>query len=68
MHRGQPAGHEAANAARCVRDFADLKQTTLVLPEVMWAKKRVMVMECACLESGCHQSLLAVRSSSSAQF
>ncbi|TKA53349.1 hypothetical protein B0A53_04367 [Rhodotorula sp. CCFEE 5036] len=37
--------HEAANAARCVRDFADLKQTTLVLPEVMWAKKRVMVME-----------------------
>lgn len=51
MHRGQPAGHEAANAARCVRDFADLKQTTLVLPEVMWAKKRVMVMECACLGS-----------------
>lgn len=45
------AGHEAANAARCVRDFADLKQTTLVLPEVMWAKKRVMVMECACLGS-----------------
>ncbi|KWU41698.1 ABC1-domain-containing protein, partial [Rhodotorula sp. JG-1b] len=39
------AWHEAANAARCVRDFADLKQTTLVLPEVMWAKKRVMVME-----------------------
>ncbi|GAA5873968.1 hypothetical protein JCM3774_004054 [Rhodotorula dairenensis] len=37
--------HEAANAARCVSDFADLEKTTLVLPEVMWAKKRVMVME-----------------------
>ncbi|GAA6025882.1 hypothetical protein JCM8202_004719 [Rhodotorula sphaerocarpa] len=37
--------HEAANAARCVRDFADLKKTTLVLPDVLWAKKRVMVME-----------------------
>ncbi|GAA6040136.1 hypothetical protein JCM8097_002046 [Rhodosporidiobolus ruineniae] len=37
--------HEAANAARCVNDFSDLKHTTLVLPEVLWAKKRVMAME-----------------------
>ncbi|GAA6006906.1 ABC1 kinase family protein [Rhodotorula paludigena] len=37
--------HEAANAARCVKDFSDLKQTPLVLPEVLWAKKRVLVME-----------------------
>ncbi|GAA5918989.1 hypothetical protein JCM6882_006828, partial [Rhodosporidiobolus microsporus] len=37
--------HEAANAARCVSDFSDLKHTSLVLPEVLWAKKRVLVME-----------------------
>ncbi|GAA5840887.1 hypothetical protein JCM11251_007630 [Rhodosporidiobolus azoricus] len=37
--------HEAANAARCVKDFSDLKNTALVLPEVLWAKKRVLVME-----------------------
>jgi aarF domain-containing kinase len=39
--------HEAANAARCVKDFSDLPRTTLVVPEVLWAKKRVMAMECA---------------------
>lgn len=38
-------GHEAANAARCARDFAHLKRTSLVVPEVLWAKKRVLVME-----------------------
>ncbi|CEQ40464.1 SPOSA6832_02082 [Sporobolomyces salmonicolor] len=37
--------HEAANAARCVKDFSDLKKTPLVVPDVLWAKKRVMVME-----------------------
>ncbi|GAA6062591.1 hypothetical protein JCM10212_004186 [Sporobolomyces blumeae] len=37
--------HEAANAARCVKDFSDLKKTSVVVPEVLWAKKRVMVME-----------------------
>lgn len=38
--------HEAANASRCASDFASLTQTTLVVPEVLWAKKRAMVMEC----------------------
>ncbi len=38
--------HEAANAARCEKDFAELKKTTLVIPEVLWAKRRVLVMEC----------------------
>ncbi|GAA5887140.1 hypothetical protein JCM16303_002202, partial [Sporobolomyces ruberrimus] len=37
--------HEAANAARCVNDFADLKETSVVVPEVLWAKRRVMAME-----------------------
>ncbi|GAA5989826.1 hypothetical protein JCM11641_004806, partial [Rhodosporidiobolus odoratus] len=37
--------HEAANAARCIKDFSDLEKTTLVLPDVLWARKRVMVME-----------------------
>jgi len=41
--------HEAANAARCAADFASLKTTTLVVPRVIWAKKRAMVMECALL-------------------
>jgi len=39
-------GHEAANAARCVNDFSQLKQTSVVVPEVLWAKRRVMAMEC----------------------
>lgn len=42
------AEHEAANAARCNSDFAPLKKTTIVIPEVLWAKKRVLVMECMC--------------------
>ncbi|GAA5998893.1 hypothetical protein JCM5350_003662 [Sporobolomyces pararoseus] len=37
--------HEAANAARCVNDFAGLKETSVVVPEVLWAKRRVMAME-----------------------
>ncbi|GAA5938003.1 hypothetical protein JCM3775_002427 [Rhodotorula graminis] len=37
--------HEAANAARCVKDFSSLEKTTFVIPDVLWAKKRVMVME-----------------------
>ncbi|KAK4056946.1 hypothetical protein OIO90_001846 [Microbotryomycetes sp. JL221] len=37
--------HEAANAERCRADFASLTQTTLVVPKVLWAKKRAMVME-----------------------
>lgn len=39
--------HEAANANRCAKEFSDLKHTTVVVPEVLWAKKRVMAMECA---------------------
>ncbi|GAA5841252.1 hypothetical protein JCM3766R1_001716 [Sporobolomyces carnicolor] len=37
--------HEAANAARCVKDFSTLKETSVVVPEVLWAKRRVMAME-----------------------
>ncbi|KAM0752712.1 ABC1-domain-containing protein [Meredithblackwellia eburnea MCA 4105] len=37
--------HEAGNAARCEADFSNLRQTTLVVPRVLWAKKRAMVME-----------------------
>ncbi|SCZ88896.1 BZ3501_MvSof-1269-A2-R1_C65g00370 [Microbotryum saponariae] len=37
--------HEAANASRCQADFSDLKTTSLVIPRVIWAKKRVMVMQ-----------------------
>lgn len=37
---------EAANAERCKSDFAALKSTTLVIPEVLFAKRRVLVMEC----------------------
>lgn len=40
--------HEAANARRCQSDFAGLKSTSLVIPQVVWAKKRIMAMECAC--------------------
>lgn len=42
--------HEAANAARARRDFEGLRSTTLVVPEVKWARKRVLVMECELLE------------------
>ncbi|KAL8279161.1 hypothetical protein RQP46_008417 [Phenoliferia psychrophenolica] len=37
--------HEAANAARCEADFSKLKHTTLVIPKVLWAERRAMVME-----------------------
>ncbi|MBW0467075.1 hypothetical protein O181_006790 [Austropuccinia psidii MF-1] len=36
---------EAANAARCAHDFSTLPSTTLKIPDVLWAKKRVLVME-----------------------
>ncbi|BGP13038.1 hypothetical protein JCM10213v2_000957 [Rhodosporidiobolus nylandii] len=36
--------HEAANATRCKKDFAGIK-SAVVIPEVLWAKKRAMVME-----------------------
>lgn len=38
--------HEAANASRCKADFATLKKTPLIIPDVLWAKRRVLVMEC----------------------
>jgi aarF domain-containing kinase len=38
--------HEAANAERCRRDFENVKGTSLVIPEVRWMRKRVLVMEC----------------------
>ncbi|KAH8916969.1 ABC1-domain-containing protein [Atractiella rhizophila] len=37
--------HEAANAMRCRADFSGMQKTSLVIPEVIWAKKRVMLME-----------------------
>jgi len=37
--------HEAANAERCRKDFKDVPITTLVIPQVLWAKPRVLVME-----------------------
>ncbi|EFP90151.2 atypical/ABC1/ABC1-B protein kinase [Puccinia graminis f. sp. tritici CRL 75-36-700-3] len=36
---------EAANASKCAQQFSDLKSTTLKLPDVLWAQKRVLVME-----------------------
>lgn len=54
------AGHEAANAARCASDFSDLDKTTLYVPEVLWAKKRAMVMECAFAFFFLFQSALTV--------
>lgn len=44
--------HEAANAARAAAGHAGLKRTTLVVPEVKWARKRVMVMECELVSLG----------------
>lgn len=37
---------EASNASKCVDGFSSLKSTTLKIPDVLWAKKRVLVMEC----------------------
>lgn len=38
--------HEAANSMRCRRDFLPRKgQTSLYLPEVLWAERRCLVME-----------------------
>jgi len=36
---------EAANASKCAQQFSNLKSTTLKLPDVLWAQKRVLVME-----------------------
>lgn len=38
--------HEADMARRCREDFAPLRHTALRIPDVLWAKKRVLVMEC----------------------
>ena len=37
--------HEAANAKNCVANFSKLKVTSLVVPEVLWAQERILVME-----------------------
>lgn len=37
--------HEAANARRAIRDFENVKGTTLYIPEVLRATKRTLVME-----------------------
>jgi aarF domain-containing kinase len=37
--------HEAANAKHCVANFAKLKHTSLVVPEVLWSQERILVME-----------------------
>ncbi len=42
--------HEAYNADRVRDEFIPLKgKTSLVIPKVLWAEKRVMAMECAYL-------------------
>ncbi|KAJ9127267.1 hypothetical protein QFC24_001505 [Naganishia onofrii] len=39
--------HEAWNAEKVEADFAHLKgKTALYVPEVLWAEKRCLVMEC----------------------
>ena len=38
--------HEAANAMRAKSNFSKLKRTSVVIPDVLWAKERVMVMDC----------------------
>lgn len=37
--------HEAANSKNCVANFSKLKKTSLVVPEVLWAQERILVME-----------------------
>lgn len=37
--------HEAYNARRCAADFAGYRKTSIVVPEILWAKKRILVME-----------------------
>lgn len=55
------AGHEAANAARCAKDFADLPGSALVVPEVLLAQKRIMVMECKPISHRAHLLCRATR-------
>lgn len=40
------SGVEAMNAARTIHDFADMRHTSLYVPEVKWVEKRILVMEC----------------------
>lgn len=37
--------HEAANAKHCEANFAKLRKTSLVVPEVLWSQERILVME-----------------------
>ncbi|KZT57755.1 ABC1-domain-containing protein [Calocera cornea HHB12733] len=37
--------HEAGNARRAIDEFKSEKQTSLYIPQVLWANQRVMVME-----------------------
>ena len=37
--------HEAENTARVKANFADVKRTTLYIPDVLSATKRILVME-----------------------
>lgn len=37
--------HEAANSKNCVANFSKLRKTSLVVPEVLWAQERILVME-----------------------
>ncbi|CAH7685715.1 atypical/ABC1/ABC1-B protein kinase [Phakopsora pachyrhizi] len=36
---------EAANAVKCSNQFSNLEKSALKIPDVLWAKKRVLVME-----------------------
>jgi aarF domain-containing kinase len=43
--------HEANNSSKVKKNFANEKMkhtTALVVPEVIWAKRRILVMECKC--------------------
>jgi aarF domain-containing kinase len=43
---------EAKNAARTEKEFSKFRRTSLYIPEVRWAKKRILVMECMSLSRG----------------
>lgn len=40
---------QAKNAERCRADFANFKKTSVVIPQIYYASKRVLLLECACL-------------------
>lgn len=37
--------HEAANSKHCQANFAKLRKTSLVVPDILWSQERILVME-----------------------